>query len=175
MVGDYQRAFDRWNAIVASYRLQRPAQLSPVGESLNQVERMINVALDSGSVPPTTGQPAQVVQLVATLGVEVTDARRALAAFPGYQEQQSIGNYLEQMSGYVQSITDALSRPTTVDARRQAVAMQGVVGRMQAEIDSLNQRLAAAGTRDQRQHGGDLQLRSDRIAKLVDDIEAQLY
>jgi hypothetical protein len=174
MVGDYQRAFDRWNAIVASYRLQRPAQLSPVGESLNRVEQMINDALASGS-PSTTGQPTQVVQLVATLGAEVTEARRVLTALPGYQEQRSIGLYLEQMSGYVQSIADALSRPTTVDARRQAVAMQGVIGRMQVEIDSLNQRLAAAGTRDQRQRGGDLQLRSDRIAKLVDDIEAQLY
>jgi len=55
------------------------------------------------------------------------------------------------------------------------VGMQGVIGRMQPEIDSLNRSLTAAVTPVSRQQGGDLQLRADRIGRLVDDVESQLY
>jgi hypothetical protein len=105
----------------------------------------------------------------------VQDARAALGLFAGYREQQAIDLYLEQLAGYVQSISDSLSRATTVDARRLAVAMQGVIGRMQVEIDSLNQRTATAGTREQRDYAGELRTRAFRIGRLVDDIEAELY
>jgi hypothetical protein len=52
--------------------------------------------------------------------------------------------------------------------------MQLVIGRMQAEIDSLNQRFASAGSRE-RQVVADLQFRVTRIGRLVDDLEASLY
>jgi len=173
MVGDYQDAYERWNRIVASYRLINPAKLSPIGETLNRVEQMINDALASGDLTPTG--PTRVTQNLSLLSSEVTDARSTLSLFAGYREQQSIDLYLEQLAGYVQSIGDSLSRSTTVDARRLAVAMQGVIGRMQVEIDSLNQRTAAAGTRDQQNYASDLRTRAYRIGKLVDDIEADLY
>jgi hypothetical protein len=173
MVGDYQDAYDRWNRIVASYRLINPARLSPIGETLNRVEQMINEALASGDL--TAAGPTRASQYLASLTSEVTEARRVLAAFGAYREPQAVDAYLEQLAGYVQQITDSLARQTSVDARRLAVGMQGVVGRMQPEIDNLNQRVAAGGTREQRQLAGDLQLRIDRIAKLIDDIEAVLY
>jgi hypothetical protein len=58
MVGDYQDAFDRWNRIVSTYRLINPARLSPVGETLNRVEQLINSALASGDLP-SAGRPAR--------------------------------------------------------------------------------------------------------------------
>ena len=173
MVGDYQAAFNRWNQIVATYRFQNPARLSPIGETLNRVEQLINQALASGDLTPTG--PTRVAQDLALLGGEVTDARRGLVTLAGYREQQSIDLYLEQLGGYVQQLNDALSRPTSLDARRLAVGMQGVIGRMQVDVDSLNQRVASTLTPTLRQQAGDLQLRVSRMGRLVDDVEAQLY
>ena len=170
MVGDYQDAFDRWNRIVTSSALVSPAKLSPIGEILNRVEQMINDALASGDL--TSSGPTRVGQLLVSLSSEVAESRRSLAAFVGYRQQQSIDLYLQQLDGYVQSINDAIARATTVDAKRLAVGMQGVVGRMQTEIIGLNQQ---ASTVDQRQRAGDLRTRADRIGRLVDDIESQLY
>lgn len=178
MVSDYQNAFDRWNRIVTSYRLINPARLSPVGETLNRVEQLINdaaAAADFGSTGSAPTGSTRLGQNLGLLGSEVNDARRVLTVFAGYREQQSIDLYFEQLSGYVQSINDALSRATTVDARRLAVAMQGVIGRLQAEVDSLNQRAAAGGTREQRDYSVDLRNRVSRIGRLVDEIEAELY
>jgi hypothetical protein len=173
MVGDYQAAYDRWNQVVAANRLINAARLSPVGESLNRVEQLINDALTSGDLP--AAGPTRVGQLLTALGSDVTIARRSLTAFAGYREQQSIDLYLTQLSDYVQSINESLTRAGTVDGRRLAVAMQGVVGRMQADIDGLAQRVAAAGSREQRQQAASLDLLADGIGKLVDDIEAALY
>ena len=53
--------------------------------------------------------------------------------------------------------------------------MQGVIGRMQADVDSLNQRAAASLRRRCGSRPGDLQLRVSRMGRLVDDVEAQLY
>ena len=75
----------------------------------------------------------------------------------------------------MQQLNDAVTRPTTVDARRLAVGMQGVIGRMQADVDSLNQRVTGPLTPTLRQQAGDLQLRVSRMGRLVDDVEAQLY
>jgi hypothetical protein len=166
MVGDYQAAFNRWNQIVASNRLYNPARLSPIGETLNRVEQLINSALASGDLTPAG--PTRAGQHLTMLSTEVNETRRALAALAGYREQQTIDGYLEQISGYVQSLGDALVRPTTVDAKRLAVGMQRVVGLMQAELDSLSQRVGGATARD-------LAYRGQRIGKLVDDLEAELY
>jgi hypothetical protein len=73
MVGDYQQAFDRWNQTVASYRLINPARLSPVGETLNQVERLINEAVAGGQPAAEASRIGQVLALVST---EVTEGRR---------------------------------------------------------------------------------------------------
>jgi hypothetical protein len=166
MVGDYQDAFDRWNRIVSSYRLINPAKLSPVGETLNRVEQLINTALASGDLSPAG--PTRAGQQLAMLSTEVNEARRSLASLSGYREQQTIDQYLEQLAGYVQSINDSLTRPTTVDAKRLAVGMQRVFGLMQSEIDSLGQRVGGATARDLRHRG-------ERLGKLVDDLEAELY
>jgi hypothetical protein len=53
--------------------------------------------------------------------------------------------------------------------------MQGVIGHMQTDIDTLNQRVAGLTTPAIRQQAGELRYRADRIGRLVDDIEAQLY
>jgi hypothetical protein len=173
MVGDYTAAYERWNQVVATHRLINPARLSPVGESLNRVEQLINEALASGGTP-AAGQ-TRAGQLLTALSNDVSIARRTLTAFPGYREQQSIDLYLTQLSDYVQSINDSLARAGTVDGRRLAVAMQGVVGRLQADVDGLSQRVAAAGSRDQRQQAASLSQFTTGIGRLVDEIEAALY
>lgn len=172
MVIDYQDAFDRWNRTVATNRLSTPARLSSVGETLNRVEQLINQALATGDLTPQG--PTRVSQDLAMLSGELVDARRGLTALAGYREQQSIDLYLEQLAGYVQQLNDAISRPMTVDARRLAVGMQGVIGRMQADVDGLRQR-AGGGLTSAAQQANDLQFRVSRIGRLVDDVESQLY
>jgi hypothetical protein len=149
MIIDYQDAFSRWNQDVATRAVVSPTRLSSVGETLNHVEQLINQALLSGDLSPQG--PTRVSQDLAMLNNEVSDARRGLVSLAGYREQQSIDLYLEQLAGYLQQLNDSLLRPTTVDSRRLAVGMQGVIGRMQADVDSLNQRVATAVTPTLRQ------------------------
>jgi hypothetical protein len=173
MIGDYQSAFDRWNRVVATYRPASPAQLSPVGETLNRVEQLIHQGLTSGDLTPAG--PTRVAQDLAQLTSEVADARRALAPLAGYSEKQSLDLYLTQIAGYAQQITDALARQAAADARRLAIGMQGVVGRMQTDVASLRQRSAASVATALAQQAADLELRVGRIGRLVDDVESQMY
>jgi hypothetical protein len=173
MIVDYQDAFNRWNQDVATRAVVTPARLSSVGETLNRVEQLINQSLISGDLTPQG--PTRVSQDLAMLSGEVNDARRGLVALTGYQQQQSIELYLEQLGSYVQQLNDALTRPTTVDARRLAVGMQGVIGRMQTDANSLTQQAAGAYAPAVQQPASDLQLRISRIGRLVDDVESQLY
>jgi hypothetical protein len=173
MIVDYQDAFNRWNRDVATRGVVTPARLSSVGETLNRVEQLINQALVSGDLSPQG--PTRVAQDLAQLSSEVNDARRGLAAFAGYQQQQSIELYLEQLASYVQQLNTAITQPTTLDARRLAVGMQGVIGRMQTDANSLSQQTVAGYVPSAQQQASDLQLRIGRIGRLVDDVESQLY
>lgn len=173
MIGEYQDAFNRWNRSVGTYPQATLPRLSPIGETLNRVEQSINQSLASGGLTPTG--PTRVTQDLAMLNGEISDARRSLGSLAGYREQQSIDLYLEQVAGYVQQLSDALVRPTTVDARRLAVGMQGVVGRMQTDVNNLSQTFSGPLTPTLRQQVSDLQLRVSRIGRLVDDVETQLY
>jgi hypothetical protein len=174
MIIDYQDAFNRWNQDVATRAVGTPVRLSSVGESLNRVEQMINQSLVTGDLSPQG--PTRVSQDLAQLSGEVNDARRGLAALAGYQQQQSIDLYLQQLASYVQQLNTAITQPTTLDARRLAVGMQGVIGRMQTDTNSLSQQAAAAGyVSPVQQQASDLQLRIGRIGRLVDDVESQLY
>jgi hypothetical protein len=173
MIVDYQDAFNRWNQDVATRAVATPARLSWVGETLNRVEQLINQALLSGDLLPQG--PTRVSQDLAMLTSEVNDARRGITSLAGYREQQSINLYLEQLSSYVQQLNDTIIRPSSLDARRLAVGMQGVVGRMQTDAMSLSQQAAAAYAPTIQQQANDLQLRISRIGRLVDDVESQLY
>lgn len=173
MIGDYQAAYERWNRVVTQYSLINPARLSPVGETLNRVEQLINESLNSGDLP--TSGPTRVGQLLAALNNDVTSGRRALVGLTGYREQQSLDLYLSQLTDYLTSINDAQTRATPIDTRRLAVAMQGVVGRLQTDTDALNQRVAAAGSRQQQQQAASLGQLAAGIGRIVDEIEAALY
>jgi hypothetical protein len=173
MIGEYQDAFNRWNAIAASGRVINPPRLSPVGESLNRVEQLINQGLSGGTLTP--GGPTRVTQDLALLGGELTAAKNDISVLNGYREQQSINLYIDQLAGYVQQINTTLTQPTTLDARRLAVGMQGVIGRMQTDVNSLNQQVGGPLTPTLRSQANDLALRVSRMGQLVDDVESQLY
>lgn len=174
MIGDYRGAFDRWNQIVASYRLVNPARLAPVGETLNRVEQLLVEALrtSGGSASSASGGPLAVE--LGLLAGEVADARRTLSSLAGFRQQQAIDLYLEQLGGYATQIQDAFQRGAQVDARRLAVGMQGVVGRLQSELEALRQRLVGTSVEDQ-QRVAELAWRAGRIGQIVDRVEAQLY
>lgn len=175
MVGDYQAAFSRWNQIVAAYKLINPARLSPVGETLNLVERMINEAVAGGDV--TSGGATQVSSLLVSLDGELTALKTAVVPFSGYPEQRAMNLYVEQCQGYVLSIRDAEADATSsIDTeRRLAAGMQRVIGLTLAEADSLNQRTLSVGTRDLQTRAADVRRRASRIGTLVDELEGKLH
>jgi hypothetical protein len=173
MIVDYQDAFNRWNQDVATRAVATPVRLSSVGEVLNRVEQLINQALISGDLSPQG--PTRISQDLAQLTGEVNDARRGLTTLAGYQQQQSLNLYLDQLASYLQQINTAITQPTTLDARRLAVGMQGVIGHMQTDANTLSQQVAAAYAPSVQQQASDLQLRIGRIGRLVDDVESQLY
>lgn len=174
MIGDYRAAFDRWNQIVASYRLVNPARLAPVGETLNRVEQLILEALRGSTGSSSTAPASPLAVELSLLGGELAEARQTLGHLAGFRQQQAIDLYLEQLSGYTTQIQDALQRGASVEARRLAVGMQGVLGRMQTELDTLRQRLAQAPPPDQ-QRLQELVWRASRIGQIVDRVETQLY
>jgi hypothetical protein len=175
MVGDYQAAFGRWNQVVASYKLINPARLSPVGESLNAVERMINDAVAGGGLSP--GAPTRVSAWLSALDTELTGLEATIVPFNGYPEQRSLKLYIEQCKGYVLSIGDSQSgSASSIDSqRRLAAGMQRVIGLMQADADSLNSRTLSVGTRDLQTRAADVRRRVLRIGTLTDELEAQLH
>src|SRR4029077_10635779 len=85
MIGEYQDAFNRWNAIAASGRVLNPPRISPVGESLNRVEQLINQGLSGGTL--TASGPTRVTQDLALLSGELTAAKGDLPVLNGYREQ----------------------------------------------------------------------------------------
>lgn len=170
MVGDYKSAFDRWNRLVATNQIPNPPRLSPVGEILNRVELQINESLTSSGV--TAGSSSSLGIPLAQLNSEVSEARRSLYLLAGYREQQSLDLYLEQIAGYVTQFEQTASRQSSLDTRRLAVGMQGVVGRLQTEIDTLSRNPAAAAIA---QPLADLRSRALRIGRLADEVETLLY
>jgi hypothetical protein len=175
MVGDYQAAFSRWNQIVAAYNIDKPARLSPVGETLNLVERMINEAIAGGDV--SSGGTTQVSSVLVSLDGELAGLKTAVVPFNGYPEQRAMNLYVEQCQGYVLSIRDSQADATTsIDTqRRLAAGMQRVIGLMHAEADSLNQRTLSVGTRDLQTRADDVRRRASRIGTLADELEAKLH
>ncbi|MDX1948516.1 MAG: hypothetical protein SFU86_24230 [Pirellulaceae bacterium] len=178
MVADYQAAYANWGRIVTTYRLQNPPRLSPVGETLNQVEKILTDAVAAESLTPASGTVGQsrVARLLGTIGEELRQYREALPAFAAYNEHRALLTYLGQLDDYLAAISAAQRSPATAfdTSRRQAAGMQRVVALVAAQADSLAARVQAAGSRDLQNQARNLQNETNRLADLVDDLESQL-
>ena len=179
MVADYREAFNRWNQIVSRERLQNPPRLSPVGESLNEVERLLKVAV-AGEDPltPATGSvsSAHVARLLLTMQTELTAVRQSLPVFVNYPEHRPLMTYCDQLTDFLASLNDLQrSNSAAPDAlRRQAAAMQRTIGFLSATGDALEARARGAGARAA-QAGAELRNQTRRLALLADDLENELH
>ena len=179
MVADYQDAYSNWGQIVTTYRLQNPPRLSPVGETLNQVEQILNQAAASEALTPAYGSVglSRVARLLGTIGEELRQYREALPSFAAYNEHRALLLYLDQLDDYLATINDAQRTAATAYdvSRRQAAGMQRVVSLVSAQTDSLAARVQAAGTRELQLQARNLQNETNRLADLVDDLESELH
>ena len=179
MVADYQDAYARWGRIVTNYRLLNPPRLSPLGDTLNQIEQILNQAVASEGLTPATGSvsSSRIGRLIATLGQEQRQFRELLPNFTAYQEQRALLLYCDQLDDYLAAINDAQRNPATAPEaiRRQAAGMQRVVGLVIANADALAARVQASGTRDLRTLASSLQGEANRLADLIDDLESELH
>ncbi len=178
MVIDYQNAYNRWGQIVTQYKLQNPPRLSPIGESLNEVERLLKLAVNFEDLTPTTGSvgASRVAQLLQTIDGQVQQYRGLLPAFVNYPEHKGILLYCDQIQDYLATLSTLQQNPTSgPDAlRRQAAGLSRVVGLLAAQTDSLDARARALGARAPRE-AATLRSLSQSLTQLTDDLENQLH
>jgi hypothetical protein len=179
MVASYQAAYNRWGQIVTNYRLLNPPRLSPLGDTLNQVEQVLIRAAASENLTPATGSigASHVARLLGTVSVELRQFREYLPAFTSYPEHRALLLYCNQLEDYLATINDAQRNPAggLEVLRRQAAGMQRVIGLVTANAESLAARVQAAGTRELRTQVLALQSKASRLADLIDDLESELH
>ena len=179
MVADYQNAYTRWSNVVSTHRLLNPPRLSPVGETLNQVEQILNTANgeeDWTGAAPGSVASSRISRLLETIDVEARSFREGLPPFGNYNEHRSLLLYLDQLDGYLTTIEEA-QRNVAVDPtslRRQAAGMQRVVELLTINAQNLEARAGAAGTANLRRQAAALRTKANRISDLVDDLESEV-
>jgi hypothetical protein len=178
MVADYLSAYNNWGQIVTRYKLQNPPRLSPIGESLNEVERLLKLAVSSEDLTPTTGSvsSSRVARLIQALDDQVRQYRELLPAFVNYPEHKALLLYCDQIQGYLTSLeNEQQNLPTAPDAlRRQAAGMQRVVTLLAAQTETLDARARAAGLRAPNDATA-LRGFAKNLGKLADDLENELH
>jgi hypothetical protein len=178
MVADYRNAYDRWGQIVTQYKMQNPPRLSPIGESLNEVERLLKLAVNFEDLTPTTGSvgASRVARLLPTLDTQVQQYRGLLPVFVNYPEHKALLLYCDQIQGYLASIENeqqnSVGGPDAI--RRQAAGLQRVVTLLSAQTDSLDARARALGARAPRE-SATLRSLAQSVSQLADDLENQLH
>ncbi len=178
MVASYQTAFTSWNQIIQRYKLQSPPRLSPIGEALNEVERLLEHAANFEDLTPATGSVAssRVARLIATLDQDLRLFRESLPLFVNYPEHRALLTYCDQLEGYFSTITDLQQNPTAApDALlRQAAAMQRTVELLVVTSENVEQRARTAGGRAV-EAGTRLATQARRLASLANDLESELH
>jgi hypothetical protein len=179
MVTDYQSAYSRWGQIVKTNNLLNPPRLSPIGDTLNQVEQLLNDAVASEELTPATGSVAlsRITRLTQTLAAEVRNFREQLPAFAGYPEHRALLTYCDQLDSYVANIDQGQSSLAVApdSLRRQVAGMQRVIGLLQANTDSLEARAQGGGTTAARRQAPFVRSIAARIGDLADDLESELH
>jgi len=178
MVASYQTAFTSWNQIVTRYKLQNPPRLSPIGETLNEVERLLKYSASFEELTPATGSvtSSRVARLMSTLDQELRQFRESLPVFVNYPEHRALLTYCDQLEGYFSTINELQQNPAAApDAlRRQAAAMQRTVELLAATAETVEQRARAAGGRAT-EAGIRLAGQARRLASLANDFESELH
>jgi hypothetical protein len=177
MVASYQNAYTTWNQIINRYSLQNPPRLSPIGETLNEVERLLKEAASLDELTPATGSvaSARVAQLLSTLDQELRLFRESLPQFVNYPEHRPLLTYCDQLEGYFNTLGELQQNPAAApDAmRRQAAGMQRTVELLATTADSVEQRARGAGGRAV-EAGTRLATQARRLASLANDLESEL-
>jgi len=178
MVADYQNAYNNWGQIVGRYKLQNPPRLSPIGEALNEVERLLKLAVAGEDLTPTTGSvsSSRVARLMETLGEQVRQYREQLPAFVNYPEHKGLLLYCDQIEGYLTSLDGQQQNPGGgPDAlRRQAAGLQRVVTLLVAQTETLDARARAAGLRAPND-ATTLRGLARSLGTLADELENELH
>jgi hypothetical protein len=178
MVASYQTAYASWNQIISRYKLQNPPRLSPIGETLNEVERLLKQAANVEDLTPATGSvtSSRVARLIGTLDQELLTFRESLPVFVNYPEHRALLTYCDQLDGYFDTINSVQQNPAAApDAmRRQAAAMQRTVDLLAVTAETVEQRARAAGGRAT-EAGVRLNAQARRLASLANDLESELH
>jgi hypothetical protein len=178
MVASYQAAFTSWNQIISRYKLQSPPRLSPIGETLNEVERLLEEAAGGEELTPATGSvsSSRVARLLITLDQDLRAFRETLPLFVNYPEHRALVTYCDQLEGYFGTLGELQQNPAAApDAmRRQAAAMQRTVELLVVTAENAQQRAQAAGGRAA-EAGAKLVAQARRLASLAGDLESQLH
>jgi hypothetical protein len=176
MVDDYSAAYGRWGQIAASNNLVNSPRLSPLGETLNEIERILEEQA-GGDLVPASGSltAARATRLLEALQQELRAFREQLPVIVNYPEHRSLLTYCDQMSSYLQTISALATDPTAApDAmRRQAAGMQRVAELLLAQADSVVTRSTPTGGRTP-PAATQLRAQAQRVRTLAADLEGAL-
>jgi hypothetical protein len=173
MVDDYTAAYTRWGQIAASYSLANPPRLSPLGETLNEIERILQEQVGSNLVPAAGSLSAtRTTRLLEALQQELRAFREQLPVIVNYPEHGPLLNYCDQMGSYLQTISALATNPAAApDAmRRQAAGMQRVAELLLAQADSVVTRSTPTGGRTPAA-ATQLRAQAQRVRTLAADFE----
>ncbi|MEX2176108.1 MAG: hypothetical protein WD872_17230 [Pirellulaceae bacterium] len=178
MVADYQRAYGSWGQIVTRRNLLNPPRLSPVGDTLNEVERILKEAVASEDLTPGTGSAStQVARQLETMSGVVRQYRETLPPFVRYNEHAALMQYCNQLDDYLSTLQalqqDGRTPPDTI--RRQAAGLQRQIGQLSATTDSLDARVQAVFSASLRSGSAALRGHVVHLRQLADALESELY
>jgi hypothetical protein len=176
--GDYQTAGTGWDQVVNSYRLINPAQLAPVGASIDRIyQSLTNATASTANRIDPVPQTSQVQGLLAAFDQEMTGFETALNPFQKYPEFAALKVFINQMNGYSRSITELEKNPASnrEQERRYTAGMQRLSDLFDAYTARIQERANAGSIPEPKQASVDLRQRVQRLAGLVNDLERQLH
>lgn len=172
---DFNTAYARWSTIVEGYKLINYTRLSPVGQSIDQIDLLLQQNKTYVDVArPVYG--SRVEQLVRAINQDSAAIQQGLQGLPSYAESRSIAQALGQLDGYSQTMT-TLQRDAvrTYDEQRRTVAlMQRIIQNLDANLVRLEDRTLALRDRDGQLRAADVRRYADRIAGTVNDLEREV-
>jgi hypothetical protein len=169
-------AYNNWSQIVTRYKLQNPPRLSPIGESLNEVERLLKETVAAADPAAGSASSPRVARLLESLSSDVRQYRETLPVFVNYPEHQALLLYCDQIQGYLETLqglqADVAGAPDAL--RRQAAGLARVVTLLSAQTETLEARARAAGLRSPNE-ATTLRGLARSISRLADDLETEVH
>lgn len=171
---DFETAYERWSQIVETYRLTSYTRLSPIGNSLEQIDQLVNGGGSIGVARPVLD--SRIGPWLQSVDLVVAEMRQQLTPFVNYPEQRELVRSLDGVSSYNRALLEALQgRAGNLNTPRNSAAlMQRAAEQADVYAERIEARAQAVGERNAIQLALQIRRNSDRLRRLAGDIEREV-